>query len=91
MRELWNGSHDLDDLETGQPLLWIWWVLWVGRGVANGVLRLMRIDGSQIGEIGALALVATELAVDGVAIALLVAITRAQSRPRAVDQAEVFA
>ncbi|QIG80984.1 DUF4328 domain-containing protein [Stakelama tenebrarum] len=84
MRELWNASHGEEHYGENQPIVSIWWALWLANGLISGFLP----EGS-VTWLTVLAVVG--IALSGVAIAMIFRITIAQNRPVAEDLAEVFA
>ena len=90
MRELWNASHGELDYARNQPLVTLWWTLWIGSGLFSTVLNFSVSSGSDSLTMWGINCVIS-LALAGVAITMLWAITQTQLRPTAPDMAEIFA
>lgn len=90
MRELWNASHGELDYARNQPLVTLWWVLWIGSGLFSTVLNFSVSSGNDSLTMRGISCVIS-LALAGVAITMLWGITQTQLRPTAPDMAEIFA
>jgi len=90
MRELWNASHGEVEYARNQPLVTLWWALWVGSGLFSTVLNFSVSAGNDSLTMWGISCVIS-LALAGVAITMLWGITQAQRRPAAPELAEIFA
>lgn len=90
MRELWNASHGEVEYDRNQPLIAMWWALWVGAGLFTTILSFSM----QNGEPGLIMWAidcALGLGLAVVAIFMLWGIAVAQLRSAAPEVAEIFA
>ena len=88
MRELWNASHGRQDLGHNEPIVAIWWGLWLLHGVAAAIAMFFTRGDDQA---GFRAQGVADVALALVAIQMLREIVAAQARLRGPELARVFA